>query len=478
MNVKKEAVRAPLAIPPANDSSQQPTPTINIIPQNTSNVKWLMDENVINEPLFCAEFLEEYGELKCIGGEFYNVDGAVSRAELSAAIYNALIAGGVTTSTARRADNLLKSLERYCFSSAIIPSADEIHVNNGVIKITDEWISAPLGTPPPFIAEKKFAINRLNVEYNPEIWTRGLSLFPPHFCKFLDELLDAEDAQTFQEFLGYCLIPSNSAQKALFIIGVGGEGKSRIGIVLNDIFVFTKSAYCGKFHRVENDRFFRANLSDKLLFFDDDIDFEALKSTGTIKSIITAEIPIDVERKGVQSYETLLYSRFLCLGNGSPKTLYDKTDGFLRRLLILSTKTNPAGRNDDPKIAENFLKEKEQIFVFMLEGLRRLLKNNFKFTVSEKTRANIAEAGAENCNIPNFLGEAVEFADELQVTSVSVYRAYCNWCEVNGLTALHVETFSRWLKDNARKYEIAFSTHISDGNGHSVRGFKGMALKT
>jgi len=35
-----------------------------------------------------------------------------------------------------------------------------------------------------------------------------------------------------QEFMGYCLIPSTKGQKMLFLIGQGGEGKSRIGIVM------------------------------------------------------------------------------------------------------------------------------------------------------------------------------------------------------------------------------------------------------
>lgn len=39
-----------------------------------------------------------------------------------------------------------------------------------------------------------------------------------------------------QEYLGYCLIPSTKGQKMLMLIGKGGEGKSRIGVVMNTIF--------------------------------------------------------------------------------------------------------------------------------------------------------------------------------------------------------------------------------------------------
>ena len=39
-----------------------------------------------------------------------------------------------------------------------------------------------------------------------------------------------------QEFIGYCLIPSNKGQRMMVIKGNGGEGKSQIGAVLSTIF--------------------------------------------------------------------------------------------------------------------------------------------------------------------------------------------------------------------------------------------------
>lgn len=46
---------------------------------------------------------------------------------------------------------------------------------------------------------------------------------------------EADDIVCLQEFMGYCLIPSNRGQKMLLIIGKGGEGKSRIGRILKRI---------------------------------------------------------------------------------------------------------------------------------------------------------------------------------------------------------------------------------------------------
>ena len=231
----------------------------------------------------------------------------------------------------------------------------------------------------------------------------------------------------------------------------------------------------GCFQRVEDDKFFRYNLINKLLMNDDDMQMTALKSTGYIKNIITAEIPIDVEAKGKQSRPAQLYCRFLCFGNGSPKALYDKSDGFARRLLILSAKPKPANRKDNPFLAEMFIAEKEKIFCWMLDGLRRLKKNNYEFTVSEKTRANVAEAVAENCNIVDFLAEAAGFNERSVVSSTTIYKIYYGWCEDNGLTALKRDTFINWLKSNAQKYSVKYSNNIYE-NGKRVRGFEGIYL--
>ena len=56
-----------------------------------------------------------------------------------------------------------------------------------------------------------------------------------------------------QEYLGYCLIPSTKGQKMLMLIGKGGEGKSRIGVVMNAIFGLNMNTT--SIQKVETNRF-------------------------------------------------------------------------------------------------------------------------------------------------------------------------------------------------------------------------------
>ena len=96
----------------------------------------------------------------------------------------------------------------------------------------------------------------------------------------------------------------------MLIVGKGGEGKSRIGLVLKRLM--GDAASNGSVQKVENNRFARADLERRLLMIDDDMDMNALPKTNHIKTIVTAEAKLDLERKGVQSYQRDIYARFLC----------------------------------------------------------------------------------------------------------------------------------------------------------------------
>ena len=191
-----------------------------------------------------------------------------------------------------------------------------------------------------FQESRLFCQNRLPVKYDPKAPS------PDRWLTFLHELLDEADIPTLQEYLGYCLIPSTKGQKMMLIVGKGGEGKSRIGLVLKRLM--GDAASNGSVQKVENNRFARADLERRLLMIDDDMDMNALPKTNYIKTIVTAEAKLDLERKGVQSYQRDIYARFLCFGNGTLTSLYDHSDGFFRRQLILTTKDKPADRTDDP----------------------------------------------------------------------------------------------------------------------------------
>ena len=422
---------------------------MNLVPE------W-MDGKKINESLFCREYLQEHPMI-AISGAFFTVDGRVTdEAKLMRDILEK-IEPYVTSGLSRKVQNLLEALRLMCYSDPLPVETDRIHVANGTVFLD--------GT---FQEEKVFCMNRLPVSYDPA------APDPEKWLAFLQELLYPEDIPTLQEYMGYCLIPSNKGQTMLFLIGNGGEGKSHIGLVMRALLGANMSA--GSIAKVETSPFARADLEHRLVMVDDDMKLEALPQTNHLKTIVTAEMEMDLEKKGEQSYQGMLYARLMAFGNGALRALYDHSDGFYRRQLILSAKPKDQSRWDDPFIAEKLCSEAEGIFLWALEGLKRLIQNGYHFTKSERTQANIEASMREGNNILDFMDSEGYFlfkADDW-ITSKDFYEVYVMWCDDNAEKPLVRKTFINYLRSKEQKYNLEYNNYGHNREGRRVWGFLGI----
>ena len=413
------------------------------------------DGKKINEVAFCREFLSEHPMI-CVKGSFFTVDGRITdEAALSKQIYE-MLSPWVKTSLSRRVDSLMNVLRVEAYQPDLPVHTDRIHVANGTLFLD--------GT---FAEKKEYCRNRLPVCYDPN------ADIPPQWITFLDQLLETEDIYTLQEFMGYSLLPTTKAQKMLMIVGQGGEGKSRIGVVMRAIF--GESMVNGSLAKVETNRFARADLENALVMVDDDMKMEALPETNYLKLIITAELPLDLEKKGKQSYQGELYARFLCFGNGPLKALYDRSQGFFRRQIILTAKKKDPNRRDDPDLSEKLTAEKEGIFLWCFYGLQRLIEQNYRFTLSDQAKANMEAAVSDGNNVMEFLQSKgyLTFFSEAEASTKELYAAYKLWCEDNVLNPQTCNSFSRYLNENQELYHIRYSNNIYV-SGRRVRGYIGI----
>ena len=417
--------------------------------------KWV-DGKKINEAVFCREFLKDHPMI-AVDGTFFCTEGRITdESKLKREILER-IEPYTTSGLSRKVQNILDALRLMCYSEPLPIQTDRIHVANGTLFLD--------GT---FKEEKEFCMNRLPVSYNPD------APKPEKWLSFLEQLLYPEDIPTLQEYMGYCLIPSTKAQQMLFLIGNGGEGKSRIGLVMHALLGSNMNT--GSVAKIETSNFARADQQFKYLLVDDDMKLEALPQTNHIKTIVTAELPMDLEKKGEQSYQGELYVRFMAFGNGSLRALYDHSDGFYRRQLILSVKPRNKSRKDDPYIAEKMCTEAEGIFLWALEGLHRLTQNDFHITQSERTRANVEAAMREGNNILGFMESEGYFlfkADDW-ITSKDFYTLYTIWCDDNSEKPLSPRTFSNFLCANEQKYNLEHNNKGFNAQGRRVWGFLGV----
>ena len=415
------------------------------------------DGKMIDEVAFCASFLHQH-PMKCVRNRLFTVDGMI---EAEGKIQQMILDEVMTCQSigiAKKVKSLFDTVKLMAYSDPLPIETDRIHVANGTYFLN--------GT---FTGDKTYCNNRMKVKYNPN------APQPQRWLHFLSDLLVPEDIPTLQEYLGYCLIPSTKGQKMLMLIGKGGEGKSRIGLVMRSIL--GDSMNTTSIQKIENNRFSRADLENKLLMVDDDMDMSALPKTNYIKSIVTAECKMDLERKGVQSYQSQLYARFLCFGNGALTALHDQSDGFFRRQIVLTTKDRPADRTDDPFLVEKLMSEMEGIFLWCLEGLHRLLANNYQFTISGQAIENVETVKRSSNNVIEFLQSEgyIRFKADEQASSKALYEAYKLWCEDNVRKPMSASRLSSELAQNERLYNVEATNNIHV-NGKRVRGFIGIEV--
>jgi len=393
----------------------------------------------------------------CVKGSFFSVDHRITdERELRKRIYD-MLRSYDRSGVAKHVDGLVEVLRSEAYLEDLPVQTDRIHVANGTLFLDGG-----------FTEEKTFCRNRLPVCYDP------VALPPLRWLQFLSELLNEEDISTLQEFMGYCLLPTTKAQKMLMIIGKGGEGKSRIGVVMR--VLFGESMVNGNLTKVETNRFARADLEHVLVMVDDDMKLEALPQTNYIKTIITAELPLDLERKSRQSYQGELYCRFLGFGNGSLKALYDRSDGFFRRQIILTARRRDRDRIDDPYLSEKLTAEKEGILLWCLEGLRRLIAQNYAFTISDRARENMREAVSDGNNAVEFMASEgyIELKADEEISSRQLYSIYEQWCTDNAMKPLSQRSFWLFLSENQDTYNLEATNNIRLPDGKRVRGFWGI----
>ena len=415
------------------------------------------DGTNINEALFCDEFLNSR-KIIFANGAFFTPDGRVTDdLPLRGEIYEKLKCCAVNN-IPRKITNILEVMKLAAHVEDFAPEADRIHLANGTLKLDGSFTE---GRP-------NIVRSRLPVAYRPD------APAPVRWLSFLDGLLYTEDIPTLQEFIGYCLIPSNKGQRMMVIKGNGGEGKSQIGAVL--VALLGSNMKDGSIGKISENRFARADLEHILLCVDDDMRMEALRQTNYVKSIVTAQGQMDLERKGKQSYQGWMYARLLAFSNGDLQALYDRSDGFYRRQLILTTKDKPLSRVDDPDIAEKMAAEVEGILLWAFEGLQRLVKNGFQFTESDRAKRNRELVKRDNNNVFDFLESEgyIRLKADACTSSKELYEVYKMWCEENSLNAIKARGFSDALIANQRRYNLESTNNIVNSSGRRVRGFVGI----
>lgn len=269
--------------------------------------------------------------------------------------------------------------------------------------------------------------------------------------KTVDELLDKiscndkQIRQLLEECVGSCFYRSNTlgGGKAFLFTGSGSNGKSTFLTMIRQ--VLGKKNYSSIDLKDLTTKFQNAEIYGKLANLGDDISSEYIVDSSIFKKFVTGET-VQVQRKGERPFEFENYAKLVFSANEIPR-IRDKTDGLLRRLLIIpfNAKFSKTDADYNPRISEEIKSEEciEYLIKLGVKALKRVLENK-GYTESEQTKAELLEYEMENDPIKQFIHECKEQDFEIvgQETRV-VFKKYSVFCAENGYKEMNAVHFSR-----------------------------------
>lgn len=437
-------------------------PTDQEIMQSYSDKLWYEDKKGVSrldENVF-AEAFSEINHLLYNNGLFYTRDGKATEEVLAKSIWESIKELGIKSDVEKVTKKLLGAVKLASTVPELTVDTNIIPFSNGDFYIK-EWTfheSEFIGSP-----------YRLKTELP---W---LLQDTPNFNKWLSDLFYEDDIKVVQEYLGYSLVPTTRAQKALFLVGDAGAGKSVIGEILKNILgdalLSTRSS-----QEFMQDKFKLPELEHKLVLYDDDLSSEALKDTGLYKKLITNNQDITADRKYGQPFKFKPYAKIISCCNNMLSSIYDNTDGFYRRLLPILIKPKSKDFKQDLNFYGKIEKETKGIVHWCLLGLKRLIENNWVLSESARSKEYLAGKRSMGNHFPEFMDSVFEFMPDARITTKEIIKIYNVWCKYNAYEPTRTRTLQTWLSDNEDKYNIRRSQNIPKENKR-VRGYIGMRIK-
>ena len=266
---------------------------------------------------------------------------------------------------------------------------------------------------------------QLNVSYNPDAEC-------PRFRQYLEEVIDKSQIPLIQEMMGYFLVPVTRGQKCFVIVGEGGAGKSQLLLVLNDILLGKENVSNVSWQAL-NERFKTAELFGKLANIFADLPTRNIDDNGIFKALV-GEDYLTVEKKNKNPFSFQSTARLLFSCNNIPKNYGDRSEGFYRRLIIIRFDHAVPEDKKDPDLLDKLRLEADGIFLFALEGLKRLMANRYRFSETEANKAELQQYREDSDSVLSFVKDCCETGDDDFVCgSTELFNAYKAYCEESGL---------------------------------------------
>ncbi len=271
---------------------------------------------------------------------------------------------------------------------------------------------------------------------NPEIFTVQLPVIfdddaaCPLFSRFLEETQPKpEDREVLQMLAGYCLERGNPYQVAFAMYGDGLNGKSTFLGVLREM-LGPENVSAIKLQAMDTNRFATSEMVDKLANIVADLPAQAIRDTGNFR-MATGGDNLPAERKYGRPFHFVNDAKLIFSMNAFPKVDNKESYAFWRRWVLMEWSVRIP--DPDPELPAKLRKELDGVFMWALEGLRKL-RAHHGFPKTDNVDRAMETWRQRSDTVYWFSTEAVcEDAKAEPVSKDAFYEAYVAFCESKGV---------------------------------------------
>lgn len=308
-------------------------------------------------------------------------------------------------------------------------NADEdiINLNNGILHLSDMRFEPH--------SPKYLTTYRVDVDYDPS------ATVMPNFQKFITELcindenaVDESKLAVLQEIMG--LILSNVRgyrPKKAFILHalIGNSGKSQYVNLLVEMLGKSRCAQIPFQQLNEQNRFALSKLPSARLVHSGDLSTRDVEDSSVFKRM-TGGDTVTVEQKGIDPVTFHFKGVILYACNVLPNIRDDKGDQIFERMMLIPMQHTVPEAERDPMMLDKMLTEKSAIFNWAVQGVKRLIENNYHFTECEAINLTSQLYRERIDTVSRFLeaqGYTVTNDRKDKVNAKDLFEKYKAYCE-------------------------------------------------
>lgn len=341
-------------------------------------------------------------------------------------------------------DNLLNNVYSLLLcQSDHIHSFDELDANEEIVNVRNGLYEIKTGKLLPH-TPKILSTIQLDCEFDPaDKQSDTTARFFKHLCTITDdygiERIDSDKLSVLQEFSG--LVLSNCfgwrTKKCLVLWSrQGNSGKSQLLSFWNRLLQ-GRCANVPIQNMNENSRFTVGSIMGTRLVSVGDQTATDVSDSSLFKQLTGGDV-VKLEKKGKQP-DYIVYRGCICIAcNNLPFFSDDRGSHIYERLQIIDVEKTIPESQRDPTILDKMWTERNAFFLWSMQGLKRLIDQNYKFSHCIASERAMLEYRCHSDTVFDFLSVKFETTGDKndKVKKTDFEDGYRKFCEENGRRAV------------------------------------------